>query len=138
MKALNHRRRGSTGGFTLVEIMIVVAIIALLAALALPGFMRSRKRSQAVSIREDLTLIDSAMDQYALQFGRGGNATIKVDAWKLYLKPGSRLYNYGADIFGNVYGDQTLGTLPKVPGQAWDDLSDAVDASFWEPYMRAP
>ncbi len=41
-------------GFTLVEIMIVVAIIALLAAIAVPGFLRARKRSQASRILNDL------------------------------------------------------------------------------------
>ena len=42
--------RNRRAGFTLVEIMIVVAIIALLAAIAVPGFLRSRKRSQATAI----------------------------------------------------------------------------------------
>ena len=54
-------------GFTLVEIMIVVAIIALLAAIAVPGFLRARKRSQASKIINDLRLIDSAVDQYAIE-----------------------------------------------------------------------
>ena len=49
LNKLNKRR----GGFTLVEIMIVVAIIALLAAIAVPGFLRARKRSQA---SESLTI----------------------------------------------------------------------------------
>src|SRR5205823_9871361 len=43
LNAINKRR----GGFTLVEIMIVVAIIALLAAIAVPGFLRARKRSRS-------------------------------------------------------------------------------------------
>ena len=47
--------------------MIVVAIIALLAAIAVPGFMRARKRSQASRILTDLRLIDSAIDQYAIE-----------------------------------------------------------------------
>src|SRR5438552_17501922 len=54
-------------GFTLVEIMIVVAVIALLAAIAVPGFMRARKRSQASRIMNDLRIIDSAVDQYAIE-----------------------------------------------------------------------
>ena len=58
--------------FTLVEIMIVCAIIALLAAVAVPGFLRARKRSQGVAIRTDLRLIDGAMDQYALEYNRSG------------------------------------------------------------------
>src|SRR5215467_6344281 len=57
-------------GFTLVEIMIVVAIIALLAAIAVPGFLRARKRSQASRILNDLRMIDAACDQYAIETNR--------------------------------------------------------------------
>src|SRR5437868_8570138 len=57
LNKLNKRR----GGFTLVEIMIVVAIIALLAAIAVPGFLRARKRSQASKILNDLRMIDAAV-----------------------------------------------------------------------------
>ena len=56
-----HKNRG---GFTLVEIMIVVAIIALLAAIAVPNFLRARKRSQATRILEDLRVIDSATEGF--------------------------------------------------------------------------
>ncbi len=122
--------------FTLIEIMIVVAIIALLAAIALPGFIRARKRAQAVSVRTDLRLIDAAMDQYALENGRAANSTITVAAWKAYIKPGTRLYTTGADLFGGVYGDQQLGILPPVPSSSYDSLLDVVDASFWSPYIR--
>src|SRR5471030_1133951 len=54
-------------GFTLVEIMIVVAIIALLAAIAVPNFLRSRKRSQATQALEDLRILAGATDQYAIE-----------------------------------------------------------------------
>src|SRR6201986_2730974 len=63
LQKLNTRR----GAFTLVEIMIVVAIIALLAAIAVPNFLRARKRSQATRVLEDLRMIDSAIDQYAIE-----------------------------------------------------------------------
>ena len=122
--------------FTLVEIMIVCAIIALLAAIAVPGFLRSRKRAQGVAVRTDLRLIDGAMDQYALEYNQAANATITVAAWKLYIKPGTRLYNTGGDIFGDTYGNQSLGVLPPVPSPAWDALSDVCDGSFWSPYIR--
>src|SRR5207253_8940948 len=56
-----------SAGFTLVEIMIVVAIIALLAAIAVPNFLRARKRSQATRVLEDLRMLDSAVDQYAIE-----------------------------------------------------------------------
>ncbi len=124
--------------FTLIEIMIVCAIIALLAAIAVPSFLRARKRSQGVAVRTDLRLIDEAMDQYALEYNQQANATIPVAAWKLYLKPGSRLYVTNRSIFGDAYGNQTLGTLPPVPSTTWDALSDVCDSSFWAPYIKGP
>src|SRR5437660_4896520 len=92
------------GGFTLVEIMIVVAIIALLAAIAVPNFLRARKRSQATRILEDLRLLDSAIDQYAIETGKAsGNNPVFGDL-KNYLKAGTLLYTSGNDLFGNAYG----------------------------------
>src|SRR5246500_789170 len=102
-------------GFTLVEIMIVVAIIALLAAIAVPGFLRARKRSQASKILNDLRMIDSAVDQYAIETNRAsGNAVLTAD-WTNYLKKGSVLYNTGKDLFGDGYGAQTVDSIPQVP-----------------------
>ena len=68
--------RKNRGGFTLVEIMIVVAIIALLAAIAVPGFLRARKRSQATAILNDARIIDGALDQYAIENNKVGSATV--------------------------------------------------------------
>src|SRR2546425_10493635 len=100
-------------GFTLVEIMIVVAIIALLAAIAVPGFLRARKRAQASRILNDLRLIDSAVDQYAIETNRSTGSTVNVTDWTNYLKKNSVLYTTGKDLFGNAYGTQTVDTLPK-------------------------
>src|SRR6516165_4696385 len=72
LQKLNKNR----GGFTLVEIMIVVAIIALLAAIAVPNFLRARKRSQATRCLEDLRIIDSAIDQYAIENNKSGGAMV--------------------------------------------------------------
>ena len=74
------------GGFTLVEIMIVVAIIALLAAIAVPGFLRARKRAQASRVLNDLRLIDSAVDQYAIETNKTTGSTVNVTDWTNYLK----------------------------------------------------
>ena len=122
------------GGFTLVEIMIVVAIIALLAAIAVPGFLRARKRSQASKILNDLRMIDAAVDQYAIESGKKTGDPIGVTDWQKYVKKDSNLYATAADLFGNPYGPQTVDSIPKVPQAAFDSLSDVADNSFWSPF----
>ena len=96
LNKLNKRR----GGFTLVEIMIVVAIIAFLAAIAVPGFLRARKRSQAAKILNDLRMIDAAVDQYAIETNRttgnrGGCSRLDELSEKKY-----QLYNTGKSLLG--------------------------------------
>jgi prepilin-type N-terminal cleavage/methylation domain-containing protein len=130
LNKLNKRR----GGFTLVEIMIVVAIIALLAAIAVPGFLRARKRSQASRIINDLRLIDSAVDQYAIETNKKSGDPVKVTDWTNYLKKGTNLYTSGLDILGNPYGDQIVDSLPKVNTTTRSSLSDVTDTTFWSPY----
>ena len=127
---LNKRR----GGFTLVEIMIVVAIIALLAAIAVPGFLRARKRSQASRIINDLRLIDSAVDQYAIETNKKSGDAVAVTDWTNYLKKGTNLYTTGNDILNNPYGTQTVDSLPKVNASTRTSLSDVTDSAFWSPY----
>ncbi len=131
MKPISSRR---VAGFTLVEIMIVVAIIALLAAIAVPGFLRARKRSQATRIINSLRLIDSAVDQYAIENNLGTGRAVPIAAWTAYLKKGSALYNTGADIFGNSFGAQTVDSLPTVPSSTFNTLSDVADTTFFSPY----
>src|ERR1700678_1461524 len=100
LQKLNKNR----GGFTLVEIMIVVAIIALLAAIAVPNFLRARKRSQATRILEDLRDLDHALDQYAIDNGKTSGAAASFTDLSAYIKTGTVLYATGADIFGDSYG----------------------------------
>ena len=100
-------------GFTLVEIMIVVAIIALLASIAVPGFLRARKRSQASRIINDLRLIDGAVDMYAIENNKATGNTVLVADWTKYMKTGTNLYLTGKDILGNVYGVSDGGHNPE-------------------------
>ena len=130
LNKLNKRR----AGFTLVEIMIVVAIIALLAAIAVPGFLRARKRSQASRVINDLRLIDSAVDQYAIENNKSSAAAVAVVDWTKYLKAGTNLYLTGLDILSNTYGAQTVDSLPKVNTSTYNALSDVAGPEFWSPY----
>ena len=130
----NFALKKSVKGFTLVEIMIVVAIIALLAAIAVPGFLRARKRSQASRIINDLRLIDSAVDQYAIETNKTTGSPVAVADWTNYLKKGTNLYVTGLDILGNSYGPQTVDSLPSVPAASKTALSDVTDPTFWSPY----
>ena len=124
----------SRRGFTLVEIMIVVAIIALLAAIAVPGFLRARKRSQASRILNDLRLIDAAVDQYAIETNRATGFSVPADDWKNYVKKGTMLYNTTASILGSSYGTQAVDSIPQVPTTDYNGLSDVAGTGFWSPY----
>jgi len=130
LNKLNKRQ----GGFTLVEIMIVVAIIALLAAIAVPGFLRARKRSQASRILNDLRMIDAAVDQYAIETNRSTGNVVNTADWTNYLKKNSSLYNTGKSLLGSAYGVQTVDTIPQVPSNDLAVLSDVAGTGFWSPY----
>ena len=130
LKKLTTKR----GGFTLVEIMIVVAIIALLAAIAVPGFLRARKRSQASKIINDLRRIDSAMDQYAIETTKKSGDPVAITDWTNYLKKDTVLFATGQDLFNDDYGPQTVDSLPRVPDSAKTALSDVTDTAFWSPF----
>jgi prepilin-type N-terminal cleavage/methylation domain-containing protein len=132
LRNLNTKRRG---GFTLVEIMIVVAIIALLAAIAVPNFLRSRKRSQATQVLEDLRQIDSAVDQWAIENNKAGGAAVTWADVQKYIKTGTRLYTSGGkDILGNAFTISAVDTAPKVAAATFTALSDVAPSDFWSPF----
>ena len=101
-----NRIHRSKSAFTLVEIMIVVAIIGLLAALAVPGFVKARKPSQGRRIINDVRQMDAAIDQWALETGQSDGATVDTTLAATYLKGSWR----AADLLGNNYVVGTVGT----------------------------
>ena len=121
-----HRTRSA---FTLVEIMIVVAIIGLLAALAVPGFVKARKQSQGRRIVNDARQMDSAIGQWALEKNKADGAAILTSEAASYLKmpwPDN-------DLLGRLYIFNGVGsTQVQINATTKTDL-DGVGID-WGPY----
>ncbi len=133
------RKYARRGGFTLIEIMIVVAIIALLAAIAVPSAMRARKRSQASAVLDQLRIIDAACDQWATENGAKGGDFPPTGSLGPYVKKGTKLAaeltaGLSTDVLGNVVGPNAIDSPPQVPTATFNALSDVADSSFWGPY----
>jgi len=77
-------------GFTLVEIMIVVAIIGLLVAIAIPNFVKARNTSQTDACLNNLRQIDNAVQQWALEHG-AADTTVPVEGEIIQYIKGSAL-----------------------------------------------
>jgi prepilin-type N-terminal cleavage/methylation domain-containing protein len=78
--------RNTNKGFTLVEIMIVVAIIGLLAAIAIPNFVKARTTAQKNACINNLRQLDGAIQQYALENKKAASDAVALSDCTPYLK----------------------------------------------------
>ena len=110
-------------GFTLVEIMIVVAIIGLLCAIAVPSFLHARARSQQNACINNLRQIDSAINEWALENGQASGATIPgVATVSAYIQLNANSSVPGCPA-GGTYTTYTVSAIPQV-GCSLSTLTD--------------
>ena len=106
-------RTSRKAGFTLVEIMIVVAIIGLLAAIAIPNFVRARATSQANACINNLRQIDGATQQWALENKAGPASSVSFLKIQPYLKNSVTCPAGGANAtFSSSYSLSTVTNKP--------------------------
>jgi type II secretory pathway pseudopilin PulG len=116
--------------FTLVEIMIIVALIGMLAALAVPTFIKARKQSQGKRIVNDARIIDAAINAWAMETGKADGDTVDLNAAAQYTKSG---IISASDVLGNswVVGNVGPDQLQIAPETKVALAGVAID---WGPY----
>ena len=133
----NAKQRGKQQGFTLLEIMIVVSIIALLATVAIPNYLRARKRSQAGQIMSELRILDAAVQLYVIENNKTDASGFAIDDLLPYQKSGTRLAeSQGVDILGNPYVLSPPDQVPKISPVSFGALSAVASRSFWSPHIQ--
>ncbi|MEQ8819640.1 MAG: prepilin-type N-terminal cleavage/methylation domain-containing protein [Sumerlaeia bacterium] len=114
-------RRTDRSGFTLLEIMIVVFLLGMLIALAIPGFFRARERSRQRACQENLNKINGAVHQYVLEYNFAGNEDL-APLWPAEFIGRDRFLNHlpqcaagGTYVLGSA-DDEFPATCTRIGG----------------------
>ena len=112
-------------------------MVLLLSGFAAPSLMRARKRTQAGACKQDLRMIDAAVNQWAIEKDKQSGATPQWSDLKPYMRDNSRLGTSATctDILGNPITIPPVGKALEVPPATWRALSDVTGADFWSPYQ---
>jgi general secretion pathway protein G len=104
-------RKSNSRGFTLIEIMIVVAIIGMLAAIAVPNFVKARTEAQKTSCISNLQRIDGAIQVWALEQKKDADQLVTYADISGYLK-NAVLCPSGGTSFADSYTITTVDAKP--------------------------
>jgi prepilin-type N-terminal cleavage/methylation domain-containing protein len=106
-----ERRTNRRLAFTLVEVMIVISLVGLLAAMAVPSFLRSRNAAHRSTCINNLKQIDSAIQQWATERKKPQSASVEFSDISPYLK-GAVVCPSGGTSFSDSYTLSTVADLP--------------------------
>jgi general secretion pathway protein G len=121
LQSINYRQ---TAGFTLIEVMVVVVILGILAAIIVPKIMSRPEQARMVKVKQDILAVESALDLYKLDNGRYPTTDQGLQA--LVTKPGVD------PIPRNWKSDGYLQELPVDPwGEAYQYISDNDKAKIF-------
>ena len=129
--------------FTLIELLIVVAIIAILAAIAVPNFLEAQTRSKVSRAKADMRSMATAVEAYSVDYNRAPVAAQWVARYNRFnarvlglTSPVAYITNVPVDIFR----EKEIG-FPITPGELpvyeYTDVATAVDLSP-DPYPSFP
>ncbi len=128
-------KTGRNAAMTLIELVVVLSIIGLLAAIAVPSFMRARMRALCSTMLHECRQIDAAKDQWALENSKPGTAIPEWTDLTPYLKAGSYLVmNGGKDSLGNPIRIGSVRERLTISPKTVAATTAAADDQFWGPY----